>query len=42
MGAAFKLGVQAGRMAYNAGRIARRAAGVPSSPVAGVASAAAS
>ncbi len=39
MGEAFKLGVQAGRMAYNAGRIARRIAGVPSSPVAGVAAA---
>ena len=39
MGEAFKLGVQAGRMAYNAGRIARRDTGVPSSPVEGVAAA---
>ncbi|MQG67676.1 MAG: thiazole synthase [SAR202 cluster bacterium] len=39
MGEAFKLGVQAGRMAYNAGRIANRLAGVPSSPTEGVASA---
>ncbi len=39
MGEAFKLGVQAGRMAYNAGRIARRSTGVPSSPVSGVAAA---
>ena len=39
MGEAFKLGVQAGRMAYNAGRIARRVTGVPSSPVEGVAAA---
>ncbi|HJO82450.1 MAG: thiazole synthase [SAR202 cluster bacterium] len=40
MGEAFGLGVQAGRMAYNAGRIANRLAGVPSSPTEGVASAA--
>ena len=39
MGEAFKLGVQAGRKAYLAGRIERRQAGVPSSPTAGVASA---
>ena len=39
MGEAFKLGVRAGRMAYNAGRIARRVTGVPSSPVDGVAAA---
>ena len=39
MGEAFKLGVQAGRMAYNAGRIARRDTGVPSSPAEGVAAA---
>jgi thiazole synthase len=39
MGEAFKLGVQAGRMAYNAGRIVRRDTGVPSSPVEGVAAA---
>lgn len=39
MGEAFKLGVRAGRMAYNAGRIARRVTGVPSSPVEGVAAA---
>ena len=39
MGEAFKLGVQAGRMAYNAGRITRRTTGVPSSPVEGVAAA---
>ena len=41
MGEAFKLGVRAGRMAYNAGRIARRDTGVPSSPVEGVAAASA-
>jgi thiazole synthase len=39
MGEAFKLGVLAGRMAYNAGRIVRRDTGVPSSPVEGVAAA---
>jgi len=39
MGEAFKLGVQAGRMAYNAGRIARKDTGVPSSPAEGVATA---
>ena len=39
MGEAFRLGVQAGRMAYNAGRIAQRQTGVPSSPVEGVAAA---
>lgn len=39
MGEAFKLGVQAGRMAYNAGRIARKDTGVPSSPAEGVAAA---
>jgi thiazole synthase len=39
MGEAFKLGVQAGRMAYNAGRIAPRETGVPSSPEEGVAAA---
>ncbi len=37
MGEAFKLGVQAGRTAYHAGRIAQRETGVPSSPVEGVA-----
>ena len=37
MGKAFKFGVKGGRMAYNAGRIARRDTGVPSSPVEGVA-----
>ena len=36
MGEAFMLGVQAGRMAYQAGRIAQRETGVPSSPVEGV------
>ena len=39
MGEAFKFGVLAGRMAYNAGRIVRRDTGVPSSPVEGVAAA---
>ncbi len=39
MGDAFRLGVEAGRMAYNAGRIATRETGVPSSPVEGVAAA---
>ncbi|MCL0028799.1 thiazole synthase, partial [Dehalococcoidia bacterium] len=38
MGKAFKLGVQAGRQAYLAGRIDRRQAGVPSSPTEGMAS----
>ena len=38
MGEAFKLGVQAGRMAYLAGRIDTRQTGVPSSPAEGVAS----
>ena len=37
MGEAFRLGVQAGRTAYQAGRIAQRETGVPSSPVEGVA-----
>ena len=37
MGEAFKFGVKGGRMAYNAGRIARKDTGVPSSPVEGVA-----
>ena len=37
MGEAFKLGVQAGRMAYQAGRISRKETGVPSSPVEGLA-----
>ena len=36
MGEAFKLGVQAGRQAYLAGRIDRRQAGVPSSPMEGM------
>ena len=38
MGEAFKLGVQAGRKAYLAGRIESRQAGVPSSPTQGIAS----
>ena len=37
MGEAFKLGVQAGRMAYEAGRIDRKRVGVASSPTEGVA-----
>ena len=39
MGEAFKLGVEAGRKAYVAGRIERKDTGVPSSPAAGVAAA---
>ena len=39
MAAAFKLGVEAGRQAYLAGRIERKAVGVASSPAVGVASA---
>ena len=42
MGEAFMLGVEAGRKANIAGRIARRESAVPSSPTAGVASAAGS
>ncbi len=37
MGEAFKLGVEAGRKAYMAGRIARRREAAPSSPASGVA-----
>ena len=37
MGEAFRLGVEAGRKAYLAGRISRNPAGAPSSPMAGVA-----
>ena len=40
MGEAFKLGVQAGRMAYVAGRIARKDLGTASSPTEGIAAAA--
>jgi thiazole synthase len=40
MGEAFRLGVQAGRKAYLAGRIDRKAVGTASSPTAGVATAA--
>ena len=40
MGEAFKLGVEAGRKANVAGRIAKRESAVPSSPATGVASAA--
>ena len=39
MGEAFKLGVEAGRMAYVAGRIARKDLGTASSPTGGVAAA---
>ena len=42
MGEAFKLGVEAGRKAYTAGRIPRKDVGVASSPTEGVASAAGS
>ena len=41
MGEAFKLGTEAGRKAYVAGRIERKDTGTPSSPTAGVAAAAA-
>ena len=42
MAEAFRLGVEAGRKAYLAGRIARKQFGAPSSPVEGIASATAS
>ena len=42
MGEAFKLGVEAGRKAYLAGRIAHKTYGTPSSPTEGMATAAAS
>jgi thiazole synthase len=39
MGQAFRLGVEAGRMAYRAGRIEKKAYASASSPLEGVASA---
>lgn len=41
MGEAFRLGVEAGRKAYLAGRIVRKDLGTPSSPTEGVAASAA-
>ena len=41
MGEVFRLGVEAGRKAYLAGRIVRKDLGTPSSPTEGVAASAA-